>query len=69
VVLISPSKSFVDSLPYHKIPDRADFKTFHDDKAARVNYWRKTVEQSQSLGETFAELIDSGAIRYKVKPI
>jgi hypothetical protein len=68
-VLISPSTSFVDTLPYQKIPDRADFKTFHDDKATRVNYWRKTVEKSQALGETFVELIDSGAIRNKVKPL
>jgi len=69
VVLVSPSKSFTDTLPFQKIPDRVDFKTFHDDKAERVNYWRKTVKQSQALGETFADWVESGRIRNKVKAL
>ena len=65
VVLISPSKEFVASLPYGKIPDRNDFANFSYDD--RVKYWETVVRESRRLGDAFLELTASGYIRHSVK--
>jgi hypothetical protein len=69
VILISPNKEFVNQLPHQKIPDRTDFKTFAQNDKERINYWQKTVDLSKCLGDELAELIESGIIKQRVKPI
>jgi hypothetical protein len=69
VVLIAPSKRFVDNLPFGKIPDRKDFKTFFGQDKERVGYWKKAVEKNKKLGDEFFEAMESGRIRDIVKPI
>lgn len=69
VVLIAPSAEFINQLPYQKIPDRKDFKTFVNDDKARIRYWKETVLKSQCLGDIFAELVESKKIRDCVSPL
>ncbi len=69
VVLVAPSDKFVDSLPFSKIPDRKDFKTFSRKYKERMEYWKKVVEKNKKLGDEFFEAIESGRIREIIKPI
>jgi hypothetical protein len=63
VLMIYPSKGFMDRLPGGKIPDRDDFVTFMDDPAARIKNWRRAVELSAPLGEQFLELVESRKLK------
>ncbi|SET57534.1 hypothetical protein [Thalassotalea agarivorans] len=67
VVLISPSRSFVDTLPYQKIPDRTDFEKMDD--TTRMAYWHEVIERSHELGEAFKKLLDSDDVNGAIKPI
>ena len=69
VLMVHLSEGFIEKLPFGKVPDRSDFKTFIDDPAARIRYWLQAVEQSASLGEQFLECVASGRIRNMVEPL
>jgi len=69
VVLVAPSNRFVDNLPFGKIPDRKDFKTFFGKDKERMEYWKKVVEENKKLGDEFFEVVESGRIREIAKPI
>lgn len=55
VVLISPSQSFIESLPGGKIPDRRDFRTMDNDE--RIKYWQTVLGDSRRLGDELAEML------------
>ena len=57
VVIISPSKSYLETLPYNKIPDRKDFSRMS--KTERKSYWNKAVDASQRLAEAFASVLEA----------
>ena len=69
VVLVSPSKSFIDTLPYNKIPDRNDFYLFKEKQKERISYWNEVVEQSRRLGDDFFEAVQTGKIKEIIKPL
>jgi hypothetical protein len=69
VLMVHLSDGFIQKLPYGKVPDRSDFKTFIDDPAARIQYWLQAVEQAAPLGEQFLDLIAGGRIREVVEPL
>lgn len=69
VLLLAPSREYLDRLPYGKLPDRSDFKRFWGDDAGRERYWRKAMVESQRLGEEFLELSDSGRLAGHLKPL
>ncbi len=69
VVVVAPSKKFVNHLPFGKIPDRKDFTTFKGKDEQRRAYWRIVLEKNNLLGEEFFEAIQSGKIRQIVKPL
>jgi hypothetical protein len=58
VVLVTPSKEFVASLPYGKIPDRNDFNNLAYDE--RLRYWRTVLDRSRQIGADFAECVATG---------
>ncbi len=64
-VIIAPSESFVNSLPYHKIPDRKDFETFSDEE--RLKYWNKVVKMNKVLGDELYEAVESLKIKEIIK--
>lgn len=59
VVMICPSKEFVASLPFGKIPDRQDFTTM--DSGARIKYWHQVLGETERLGEALARFCE-GAV-------
>jgi hypothetical protein len=54
VILVSPSPSFVASLPNGKLPDRRDFKFYGQDHAARMRDWRRAIAESERMAEALA---------------
>ncbi|KGJ89898.1 patatin-like phospholipase family protein [Colwellia psychrerythraea] len=54
-VLLAPSKKFINSLPFKKIPDRTDFTKL--DATTRIKYWQKVLKETDKLAECFNELI------------
>ncbi len=67
VVLICPSREFVQSLPYGKIPDRSDFVTFFQRDGERKQYWKKAIEGGMRLRDAFWDAVESGRIRQQVR--
>jgi len=60
VLLLAPSDSFVQGLPYGKIPDRGDFKSMG--YATRLNYWQIVMKESERLADEFIELLNTGDV-------
>jgi hypothetical protein len=69
VVLISPSREYLDRLPMKKLPDRSDFTRFVDDYDGRLKNWRFAMEESARLRDELADLISSGEIAARLKPL
>ena len=69
VVLISPSREYLDRLPMRKLPDRSDFTRFVDDYDGRLKNWRFAMEESARLRDELAALITSGDIVSQLQPI
>jgi hypothetical protein len=69
VLLLAPSRSYLASLPYGKLPDRNDFKRFMGDDKARQRYWRQAMAQSQRLGDELLELIETGKLGEQLQPL
>ncbi|GIU22464.1 hypothetical protein TUM3792_24670 [Shewanella sp. MBTL60-007] len=55
-LILAPTDSYLQSLPYGKLPDREDFKRLDSD--SRIKYWRKAAAMSQVLADDLAEIID-----------
>jgi len=55
VVLLAPHPDWIRTLPNAKLPDRADFKRYGDDVAARAAAWQRAVLESQRLRDEFAQ--------------
>jgi patatin-like phospholipase len=55
VVLVSPSREYLASLPHGKLPDRSDFKRYAGDDAGRMRDWRTAISESDRLAEAFNE--------------
>lgn len=58
VLLVAPSRSYLDSLPHKKLPDRSDFKRFMHDVDGRVKYWERAIGESARLGDAFMALVE-----------
>jgi hypothetical protein len=69
VLLVAPSKEFLEKLPYRKIPDKRDFWRFKGRDRERVIYWQTVLGQGRFLGEAFHDAVDSGRIRKWVQPL
>ena len=68
VILLSPSRAYLDRLPHKKLPDRNDFKRYVDDFDARLRYWRFAMDESERLAAEFRALCDSEALLAQVQP-
>lgn len=53
VVLVSPSREYLDRLPHGRLPDRNDFKRFADDFEGRHAFWKQAIAESARLGDEF----------------
>ncbi|WP_149980288.1 patatin-like phospholipase family protein [Pseudoalteromonas rhizosphaerae] len=64
VVMITPSKKFIASLPYGKIPDRNDFTDLDAD--TRIKYWRTVFSETEKLAVDFDKKLNSENIELKI---
>jgi hypothetical protein len=69
MLVVAPSAAFLQKLPYQKIPDRSDFKTFFGQDRKRLAYWYSTVDLSRALADEFMEAVLSKSIQRRVIPI
>lgn len=67
VLLISPSREHLASLPGGRIPDRKDFARLSD--AERLTAWNKVLEEGRRMGDELRELLASGRIAEHVRPL
>ena len=51
VILISPSRQFLSTLPNGKLPDRNDFHRYGLDHARRIKDWKRAVAECQRFAE------------------
>lgn len=56
IVMLVPSREFIESLPYSKIPDRTDFTTMEADE--RIRYWKTVLSETRRLSDAFDDLIN-----------
>jgi hypothetical protein len=59
VVLVSPSREYLATLPFGKLPDRRDFARFRSDDAGRMRYWRQAIAESERLADAFLSWVRS----------
>ncbi|MEC5215923.1 hypothetical protein RCH09_000857 [Actimicrobium sp. GrIS 1.19] len=57
VILITPSRSFLQPLPRGKLPDRSDFMHYGLDHDRRIRNWREAIGQGQRLRDAFAAFV------------
>lgn len=61
-ILICPSRDYICSLPFARIPDRKDFIRFHGREAERFRVWNQAAAQSIELGQAFLDAALSGRL-------
>lgn len=57
VILLSPSRSFLDRLPRRKLPDRGDFLHYGLDHAARIRNWQTAISEGQRLRDALMQFV------------
>ncbi len=62
MIMISPSDTFVQSLPDQKIPDREDFNRYFDDNDTRIQNWYEVAKRGEDIATEFDKLYNSGAL-------
>ncbi|MEN8320019.1 patatin-like phospholipase family protein [Acinetobacter junii] len=68
-ILISPSSSYLNSLPLGQLPDRKDFDDFAGNNVRRKKIWEQSIAESQRLGDEFLELVHGGKIAEYLEPL
>jgi hypothetical protein len=66
VILVSPSRSFLQTLPRGKLPDRKDFIHYGPDHDLRILKWRQAMAEGERLRDALASFIekpDLGMVR------
>jgi len=58
VVMVTPSRAFVNDLPFKKIPDRNDFRRLGDTQ--RLQYWQAVLDASERLASAFRDMVERG---------
>lgn len=69
VLLVAPSRDYLDRLPDGKLPDRKDFETYAGNDARRERSWRTAIAESERLGDEFLELLETGRLMDTVQPL
>jgi len=67
VVMITPSQSHLESLPFKKISDRKDFQNL--EVSTRIKYWQTVLDESHKMAQDFKRMVDTGEGLEQVIPI
>ncbi|HET8730229.1 MAG TPA: hypothetical protein VFM34_03895, partial [Moraxellaceae bacterium] len=67
VLLVAPSRDFIATLPYGRIPDRNDFVRLTPDE--RVRYWREVLEATRRMVDEFHDLVSTDRWRAALRPL
>ncbi|TVP13252.1 alpha/beta hydrolase [Shewanella sp. KCT] len=59
-LILAPSESYLNQLPYGKLPDRNDFSRLNTEE--RIRYWRQAVQMSEVLADDLDKVLKSGDI-------
>jgi hypothetical protein len=59
VVLLSPSRAFLQTLSRSKLPDRNDFLYYGDNNAFRILNWKLAISEGERLRDELAEFIEN----------
>jgi hypothetical protein len=51
VLLLAPSRLFLQRLPHGRLPDRGDFRRYGTDAAARIRDWRRALAETERFAE------------------
>jgi hypothetical protein len=54
VIVVSPSRAFLQTLPNGKLPDRKDFQRYGTDHDARIGHWQRAIGEAGRLRDAFA---------------
>jgi hypothetical protein len=68
-LLISPSQTYLDSLPLGRLPDRKDFNLKGFSHAERVKLWQACISESPRLGDEFLELVEKQNFADVMQPL
>jgi len=68
VLLVAPSRSFTDRLPFLKIPDRTDFHTMMGKDRERMAVWRKAADAGHRLADAFESWLNASAPVSRIRP-
>jgi hypothetical protein len=69
LLMMCPSRTFIESLPYKKISDREDFPLFRGRDKERIAYWNQVIEGGKRLGEEFLEAVEGGNVFDLLRPV
>ncbi len=68
VLLISPSRAFLQTLSRSKLPDRKDFLYYGLNHDFRIQNWRLAIGEGERLRDDFAQFVAEPDLR-RIKPI
>ncbi len=57
VILLSPSREFLQTLPRRKLPDRSDFMHYGLDHDTRIRHWQQAIGEGQRLRDALAAFV------------
>ena len=69
VLLVAPSQEYIENLPNRKIPDRKDFFLYNGRDEERFQDWKTVVTEGQKLADEFMDVVESGRIKDRIKPL
>jgi hypothetical protein len=68
-ILVAPSSDYLAKLPAGMLPNRSDFRRYSGRDEQRRAYWRQITAESERLGDTFLQLVESGQFGDQARPL
>ena len=69
VLLVTPSRRFIDRLPGSAIPERRDFTKFKGRNGARIHQWKLAWREAKRLEDELGRIFSSQALSGLIRPL
>lgn len=69
LLLLVPTRAYLNTLPYHVLPTRDDFLRYSQSQSHRIRRWQECVARSELLAEEFEGDLVSGRLIEKLQPL